>query len=221
MNYREHTDPFRPRRTDQERGTELLLVRHGQSVFNRDGEVAGTDSPLTDLGWRQARLVADWLAENHQVQALYTSPMRRALQTAQVVADRLGLTITIKDGLREAETWYVDELPRGGGPFALRNDGRWQITAKTAPIYHQFREEILQALEEILTESWGKTIVVVSHGGTMATIVRSLMGGHAVAVHSDNTAIHKFYWQDNRWYLEYLNRREHLLGGGLTEEGNP
>ena len=63
---------------DEEPTIQLLLIRHGQSFHNRDGQEAGSDSELTPLGWAQARRLAGWLAGNEPVDVLYASPMRRA-----------------------------------------------------------------------------------------------------------------------------------------------
>ena len=52
------------------RTTMLLLIRHGQSHYNRDGEQAGSDSELTPLGWAQAQALADWLSDHEKIDAL-------------------------------------------------------------------------------------------------------------------------------------------------------
>ncbi|MCX7707725.1 MAG: histidine phosphatase family protein, partial [Anaerolineae bacterium] len=52
--------------------THLVFVRHAQSLYNRDGEKAGLNSGLTELGWRQAQAVAEWLARAYRPDAVLT-----------------------------------------------------------------------------------------------------------------------------------------------------
>ncbi len=190
--------------------THLVLVRHGQSLSNRDGEQAGSDSGLTEFGWRQAQAVADWLAETYCVQAVLASKLVRARQTAEIIALRLGLPLTIHEGVEEAEASYWEELPQGAGdPLDLWcND--WQPNDQTAPIYTRFRAQLRASLEQLLRQYNGQTIILVTHGGTIGTIVRSLFGGHQVLVFTENTGITQLTWERNQWRLICHNSIQHL-----------
>ena len=79
---------------------ELVFVRHGQPerVIRHDGQPA--DPPLSDVGRQQATAVAGWLVEMG-VDALYSSPLRRALQTADAIAAATGLEPSVREGLSE------------------------------------------------------------------------------------------------------------------------
>ena len=79
---------------------ELILIRHGlpEKVINQDGTPA--DPPLSAEGLKQAELVAAWL-EHEQIDRLYSSPMRRAVQTAEPLAKLKDLEITLRDGVAE------------------------------------------------------------------------------------------------------------------------
>ena len=79
---------------------ELLLIRHGlpEHVENRDGKPA--DPPLSELGRVQARRLSEWLARE-RIDRLYTSPMARAYQTAEPLAERFGLEPEAADGVAE------------------------------------------------------------------------------------------------------------------------
>src|SRR3990172_385944 len=79
----------------------LLLVRHAESVGNSERRLQGrAEFPLTDLGLHQANELAAALA-TAPVRAVYSSPIRRALDTAEAVAGRLGLTVEVATGLQE------------------------------------------------------------------------------------------------------------------------
>src|SRR5688500_14891082 len=82
----------------------LLLVRHGQSEANRDGRMQGRlDTPLTTFGRAQATALANRLAAEPSVVALYSSPLSRALETARVIGGRIGVTPVVLDDLIEID----------------------------------------------------------------------------------------------------------------------
>lgn len=194
--------------------THLILVRHGQSLYNRDGPDAGENSGLTELGWRQAQLVADWLAQTYRADVIVASPLTRARQTAEVIGHRLGLPVVVQPGLEEASESYLDELfAPAGHPLAA-----WEApcvpTAEEAPIYTAFRARVGAALAQILERYAGKTVIVVAHGGTIGTIIRGLFGGHQIIVHTENTGITHLTWQEGRWRLIFHNSQAHLAAAG-------
>ena len=192
--------------------THLFLVRHGQSLYNRDSSGTTQNSGLTELGWRQAQLLADWFARHGQVHAVISSPLMRARQTAEVIAQRLALPVLLQSGLEEADVPYWEELPKTpqDDPLGLW-DSTWQPSPERAPGYSQFRARLRQALQEILSAYLDKTVVIVTHAGTIATLLRSLFGGHLMTVAVDNGSITHVSWQDGRWRLLAHNSQTHLL----------
>ena len=196
--------------TPESRATHLIFVRHGQSLYNRDGDSAGANSGLTELGWRQAHLVADWLARHYPADALVSSTLVRSRQTAEVISQRIRLPVRLLPGIEEAEKPYWDELQ-----FALDDplapwDASWQPTPAGAPIYTAFRQRLRQALAQILAQYAGQTVIIVSHGGSICTILRSLCGGHYMAVYTENAAITQLAWHEGHWRLVEANTRTHL-----------
>src|SRR2546421_2092518 len=88
--------------------TTLLLVRHGETDWNADGRLQGhTDRPLSDFGRRQARQLAEELA-NESLEAIYASDLARARETAEIVGKRLGLPVVLEPELREKD-WGTGE----------------------------------------------------------------------------------------------------------------
>jgi len=67
-------------------------------------------------------------------------------------------------------------------------------------------------MSRIIAENVAQEVLVVAHGGTLGTALRAILGSHALTVHTDLTGVHHLLWEDGRWNLRYLNRREHLLG---------
>ncbi len=81
---------------------EVLVLRHGQSVADIEERFEGqADFELTELGRQQARAAAAWIAERCRPDVIYSSPLKRAAETAGTVAERLGLPVEIDDDLKE------------------------------------------------------------------------------------------------------------------------
>lgn len=189
---------------------DLLLVRHGQSQHNLD-QTGGDDSPLTELGRRQAERVGHYLAGRYQITALYASPMQRARETAEIINQNLGLPLQFLPDLREAEGPYWAALNRFSNPLQALEGG--PVAAKElSAFYAEFQARVVRAAREILRVHPEGQVLVVSHGGVMSTFVRTLTGSHQVSVHSANTCLHHLRWEQGRWHIVCLNRIHHLLG---------
>lgn len=184
---------------------ELVLARHGQSYGNIDRSL-GSDTDLTDLGRDQAARLGDWLVEQaYDFTAFYSSTLRRARQTAGIINQRLGLEIVFDADLREAERPYVDDMPIRADPLGSGGP-RPPFEAE----YEAFRERVTRATARILVENPEGQVLVVAHGGTLATMLRAILGTHDLLVRTELTAVHCLRWEDGRWDLQYANRVRHL-----------
>ena len=161
-----------------------------------------------------AHAVAAWLAPRYRPDVLLSSTLSRALQTAEVIATRLSLPIQMEEGLEEAEFQYWDELPyRGQNPLDPWHD-HWQPNSDIAPLYASFRARVRDTLAHILSgvppDRPSLTLVLVTHGGVIGTLMRGFFGGHHVAVFTANTGVTEFSWELNHWRLVYHNQTSHL-----------
>jgi len=195
--------------------THILLVRHGQSLYNRDGAVRPVNSGLTELGWQQAHFVADWLGRSFTVDTLVCSSQIRARQTAEVIGQQLGLRPEALTGLDETELPYWNEFPTVSDDPLAWWDQPWAANASSAPMYTQFRQDLRSAVAELMRRCLGQTVVVVSHGGTIGTIIRSLFGGHQMPIFTENCGVTHLVWQEGRWRLIGHNERSHLGDAAL------
>jgi broad specificity phosphatase PhoE len=189
----------------------LFLVRHGQSEFNLIGEEAGSDSPLTDLGRQQAERAGAWLAGRGPFDAIYSSPLRRAGQTTEIIGRHVAgpAPITL-DALAESEFHLLHTLPQYAHPTAPFNGAGFP---PAPPEYDAFRRQVASALGAIVgdaLENAHERILIVSHGGTMGTIVRTLVGCHNISIWSMNCGVHCLGWTDNRWEIRFMNRTHFL-----------
>jgi broad specificity phosphatase PhoE len=183
---------------------ELILARHGQSHGNLERSL-GPDTDLTELGRQQAGRMGDWLAgQDYQFTALYCSPLQRARQTAEIVNGHFHLQIVFDPDLREAEVPYLHAMPKREDP--LRSEPALPYGAE----YEQLRQRVARATARILVEHPEGQVLVVAHGGTLGTILRCILGTHALLVRTELGAVHSLRWEDSRWNLQYVNRQDYL-----------
>ena len=147
--------------------TTLLLVRHGETDWNAEGRLQGhTDRPLSDYGRRQARRLAEEL-EGEELEAIYSSDLARAHETAEIVGERLGLPIVLEPDLREKD-WGTWE-----GLNAVERD-RVEFVGESTEAH---QERMLQALRRIAERHPGDgRVLVVTHGGSMRRVQTAAMG---------------------------------------------
>jgi broad specificity phosphatase PhoE len=140
--------------------TTLLLVRHGETDWNAEGRLQGhTDRPLNEFGRRQAAALAERLADDG-IDAVYASDLARARETAEILAERLGLPVATDPDLRE------------------RNWGNWEgLTGSERDRVDYVGEErdahgerVIRAVRRIAEQHPGERIVVVTHGGSLRRI---------------------------------------------------
>jgi broad specificity phosphatase PhoE len=146
--------------------TALLLVRHGETDWNADGRLQGhTDRPLSDFGRRQARQLAEDLAEE-KLDAIYASDLSRARETAEIVGARLGLAVVIDPDLREKD-WGTWE-----GLTPIERD-RVEFVGESTKAH---QERMLAALRRIADRHPGGRVLVVTHGGSMRRVQAVALG---------------------------------------------
>ena len=151
---------------------ELLLIRLALPVRIDEGPGSGPADPaLSERGVEQAAALAEWLA-TESIDALWSSPMRRALETAAPVAERLGLPVTVDEGLsefdREALSYIpIEELKAAGDP-------RWNEVPERP---EDFVAGVVEAVERVVASHPSQRVAVVCHGGVI-----NAYAGHVAGV---------------------------------------
>ncbi|MFC4786513.1 bifunctional RNase H/acid phosphatase [Nocardioides sp. MAHUQ-72] len=161
--------------------TTVILVRHGVTAHTVEkrfsGGLASANPGLSDEGRDQARAVADWLAPLAEaVDAVISSPVRRTLETAEIVAERLGRTVEVEHGFAEMEFGAWD-----GKTFAEVAEQHpdaldaWLGSLDVAPgggeSFRVVEKRVLDGLQRLLDQHGSKTVVVVSHVTPIKTLV--------------------------------------------------
>lgn len=161
--------------------TRILLARHGETDWNRDGRWQGqTEKPLNDVGRSQARALAAHLARE-AVDALYSSDLARARETAAAIEAATGLTAVIDADLREVD---VGEWAGCNRAEAKARDPEWYREWLDGAVsgyrggetYVELHRRSVRAFQRVLAAEDGRTTVVVCHGGNIRAIVSNVVG---------------------------------------------
>lgn len=166
--------------------TELWLIRHAESTGNRDGVLQGqADLPLSPLGHRQARALADRLLKAHRrtaFSALVSSDLMRTRETADSVGMALNLRIDLNRRLREIDigTWSGLNSEQIASTFPAEW-AMWQgrdanMRRGGGESYQDAHDRITPALNEIAEQHPGGRILIVTHGGVLRAYLAGLMG---------------------------------------------
>lgn len=158
--------------------TELLLVRHGETDWNVEQRFQGrADPPLNDAGRDQARALAAQLADT-ELDAIYTSDLARARETAEIVAAATGAPVLALADLREIDvgewqglTWPEIEERFPDGVRRWHEQGHGWSGGET---YEDLQRRVVRALRSIAGDHPGSRLLVVGHGGTVR-VVRALV----------------------------------------------
>ena len=151
----------------------LILIRHGQSLGNAERRFTyGPEEPLTDRGREEARAAGRLVAAHHAPAALFASPFARALETARLIGEAVGLEPETVEELREQ---YFGELH--GRPYealaavpGASSRRRWELRPPGGETLREVALRAGPALDAIARRCAGQTAVVVSHGGVMAAL---------------------------------------------------
>ena len=149
--------------------TKLIIIRHGESEYNTKGLCQGqVDAKLTTLGKRQAKSLANRL-KDEKMDVIYSSPLQRAKVTADIIKKDRDVDIKLDKGIKEITCGYWEgikvEKLRELDPVGLDN---WEtkphkFSVRGSETFQQVYDRSTQALESIIEENEGKTIVIVAH----------------------------------------------------------
>ena len=163
--------------------SEFLFVRHGRTEGNvRRILVGHTDIPLDELGYRQAAAVAKHVGTPTRPDVVVASPLLRARETAQAIADVLELPVEIDPDIAELnfgeyEGWSFDDIrtrqPEFAAGFAdIEFDAHWPGGERLS----EFHRRVHNAVTNLATRYASHVAVVVSHGGFLGSLAAQLMG---------------------------------------------
>ena len=199
--------------------TSVYLVRHGQTAWNKEEIFRGrTDVPLDETGLKQAELAAEYFREM-EIGAIYSSPLSRALQTGQKIAQFHNLKVQPLSGI----------IDMSFGDWEGRQ--HQEIREKDNKTYRQWVEEphlvrlpggeglddvrvrTMAALEEVIRKHPEKTLVLVSHRVICKVLICAILGldnSHFWQITQDTTAINLIQYRRGNYILSLMNETCHL-----------
>ncbi len=198
---------------------EIILVRHALPI-RRENVDGPADPELSVDGHEQARHFAEYMALEH-IDAIYTSPMKRAVQTAEPLAKMKGLTPVVVDGVAEFDQHSNEYIPVE--ELKATNDPRWKELMEGGFAGHEdattFNSRVRESIEKIISENKGGRVVVTCHGGVINSYlahVLNLAENTAQFFYPNYTSIHRVAASSagHRSILS-INETSHLRGTGL------
>ncbi|GBC93422.1 Phosphoserine phosphatase 1 [bacterium HR15] len=194
----------------------LYLVRHGQTAWNHTGRIQGhSDVPLDEIGQQQAQRVASWLGERvHAPLAIYTSDLKRCLQTAETIATRLNAPIHPTTALRERHwgAWegltreeVIERYPEHH--FTYLYDPLAGTPPEGEPM-NAFWDRVQQFASQLYAQHPEGELVVVGHGGSLRILLCDALAGDIQTyrrIRLDNTAVSIIERVDGRIWVALLN----------------
>jgi probable phosphoglycerate mutase len=205
----------------------LYCVRHGESAYNAEGRIQGqSDVPLSELGRRQSAATAAALA-GLPIDALYASPLRRALETAEPIAEALRLQVRTDARLMEINAGLFQDQLRAD--LEHLHPGEWARWLSGDPDFAiprgESRRELMRRGGEVFREicrSGHREVAVVTHGGLLAGALKALL--EIPAQHNpfvfENGSITRLELSDGKVKLLSLNQVDHLRCVGQTGRGD-
>lgn len=199
----------------------LLLVRHGETLANREFRYLGArDDALSEVGERQAVQLADALSIL-PVAAVISSPLQRAFHTAVPVAVRHQLPVTLLEALRECSFGSWEGLSRAEviarGPADEQRLHAWEHDPTIAPAegesFLDVQKRVLQAVETLYQQYAGKTLVLVSHVGPIKVLLCSALNAPLSSMFQlflDPATISVIDWHPSRPVVRLFNSHAHL-----------
>lgn len=201
----------------------LVLLRHGETALTpqkRFSGSGGTDPELSPAGRRQAAAVAEALAARGTVQAVVSSPLRRCRETAQAVADRLGLPVAIEEGLRETDFGAWEGLTFAEVRARFPDDLQaWLDSPKAAPTgggesFATVTRRVSAARDRLVSAHAGRTVLVVTHVTPVKTLVRLALGAPPESLFKMELSAASLsavaYYADGNASVRLLNDTGHL-----------
>jgi broad specificity phosphatase PhoE len=198
----------------------IILIRPGETAWNRDGRWQGwVAAPLSEHGRRQAEALAKFV-RNIGMSALYSSDLRRAAETAQLLAERLGFEPVYDARLRERNIgawqgltleemrdWYPNEYEQ-----LLANVDGFRIPGGESR--SEVRGRMVATFDDILKTNQGETVGIISHTTAIRALLSHLIPGcDPNSVEVSNTSVTTLVRGDtNQWQLVAANDIMHLEG---------
>ncbi len=209
--------------------THIVLVRHGQTAWNREERFRGhADIPLDETGFAQAKAVSKRIASQWKPDAIYAGPLLRTIQTAEPTAKLFNLPVQSEPGLIDVNCgdWQgltPDEVrQRWPNEFDIYLHSPRKFRFPGGESLEAARLRAFQRVHELTQEHLGETVMLVSHTALNRLILLSVLDKDSSGfwkLGQDTCAINIFELEEDRIHLLLLNETSHLLS--LSTDRDP
>ncbi|MEU8482942.1 bifunctional RNase H/acid phosphatase [Streptomyces sp. NPDC048641] len=201
----------------------FVLLRHGETALTPEKRFSGSggsDPELSAAGRAQAERVAAALAARGTVQAIVSSPLKRCQETARTVAARLGLDVTIEEGLRETDFGAWEGLTFGEVRERYPDDmNAWLASSKAEPTgggesFAAVARRVATTRDRLVAQYAGRTVLLVTHVTPIKTFVRLALGAPPESLFRMELSAASLsavaYYGDGNASVRLLNETAHL-----------
>ena len=205
--------------------TSIYLVRHGQTAWNKEEIFRGrTDVPLDETGLKQAELAGQYF-KGIEIHAIYSSPLSRAWQTAQKIAQIQTVKVEPLEGILDMSfgDWeghaHQEIRKMDNETYRQWVESPHLVKLPGGESLDDVRGRAMAALEEVLRKHSEKTIVLVSHRVVCKVMICAILGldnSHFWQIAQDTTAINLIQYKKGKYILSLMNETCHLKA--LKEE---
>ncbi|MGL4109932.1 histidine phosphatase family protein [Clostridium sp. LP20] len=198
--------------------TTIYLTRHGKTLWNLEKRLQGvSNSELTEEGIKQAKSLGDRL-DGLDIDVIYTSPIKRAYETAQILRNGKNINIIAEDRLKEInfgeyEGSTEEELLGMGKGYEISKifSGEMDVRAPGGETLRELYNRISEVLAEILEIEKGKNVLIVTHGATLKAIVSYFKKSDEIYdTIMGQTTLSKVICKNGEFEFEFINDRTHL-----------
>ena len=199
--------------------TQIILVRHGETPWNKDKIFRGTvDIPLNDTGREEAELAGEWL-QKEKIHAAYSSPLSRARDTALAICKHHRLQVTDVPGLGDINygEWQGLPLTEVKKVYAELYQ-QWETAPHTVRFpkgetLEEVRARAWAAVEEVVRRHPGQTVLLAAHRAVNKVLIARFIGlddSHFWRIGQDTTAVNRFTLVGDVWHIMSVNDHCHL-----------
>jgi len=163
----------------------LYLIRHGENIANITKELSCKiiDYSLTPKGVLQAQQTAEYFRDKN-IHEVYSSPLKRAIETSTIIASSIGLNFSVMENFREINVGTLEQQPTNLSNWAFYNDtiSEWLTGDLAARFpegedYNTLLTRMLEGVRQILYGKENRNILIIGHGGIFTATISNLCAG--------------------------------------------
>lgn len=199
--------------------TQIVLVRHGQTEWNKHERFRGwIDIELDETGLKQAEAAAPRIAQ-WEVEAIYSSPLKRTMATAQIIANRLGLPVVPLEGIIDMNfgVWQglsIGEVKQNYPKlFELWHNNPHRLEIPQGESLEEVRKRAVATIDDIAARHENEMVTLVTHRVVCKMLLCHLLGldnSHFWQIEQDTTAINLFEIREGKATVTLINDTCHL-----------